>query len=228
MCSCRKVEKKPISRLLQDNGNLSVQTIRDLRSENERFGGGELNRQDSVAGSVFRPPKTTDNDRTTRFPIEITPRWERHYEELKRRHAMLSGETRLLEEEKEALKKQIGDLEKRQASYKPIQEEHGQNDKQCEVLKTQIAVCMQAMQAMQAGIFESERRSRETIRKEKEKLKRKLEEAQEFIKRLTTELDARNGTSKGGRSGAKMTSIRDENGYMGGRTALPVQETRHV
>ena len=203
MCSCRKVEKKP-------------------------FGGGELNRQDSVAGSVFRPPKTTDNDRTTRFPIEITPRWERHYEELKRRHAMLSGETRLLEEEKEALKKQIGDLEKRQASYKPIQEEHGQNDKQCEVLKTQIAVCMQAMQAMQAGIFESERRSRETIRKEKEKLKRKLEEAQEFIKRLTTELDARNGTSKGGRSGAKMTSIRDENGYMGGRTALPVQETRHV
>ena len=224
MCSCRKVEKKPISRLLQDNGNLSVQTIRDLRSENERFG-GELNRRDSMVGSVFRPPKTTDNDR-------ITPRWERDYEELKRRHAMLSGETRLLEEEKEALKKQIGDLEKRQASYKPIQEEHGQNDKQCEVLKTQIAVCMQAMQAMQAGIFESERRSRETIRKEKEKLKRKLEEfveeAQEFIKRLTTELDARNGTSKGGRSGTNMTSIRDENGYMGGRTALPVQETRHV
>ena len=214
MCSCRKVEKKPISRLLQDNGNLSVQTIRDLRSENERFGGGELNRQDSVAGS----------DRT-RFLIEITHRWERDYEELKRRHAMLSGKTRLLEEEKEALKKQIGDLEKRQASYKPIQEEHGQNDKQCEVLKTQIAVCMQATQA---GIFESERRSRETIREEKEKLKRKLEEAQEFIKRLTTELDARNGTSKGGRSGAKMTSIRDENGYMGGRTALPVQETRHV
>ena len=99
------------------------------------------------------------------------------------------------------------------------------DDKQCEVLKTQIAVCMQATQA---GIFESERRSRETIREEKEKLKRKLEEAQEFIKRLTTELDARNGTSKGGRSGAKMTSIRDENGYMGGRTALPVQETRHV
>ena len=194
ICNCKEVEKKLIS-LLKDNGKL-LQMIRDLRKENERLTGELGGRADSaVPGS--QPVRTGDNDNNAevRSLIEINHGWKRDYEELQMRYEMLSGGKRSLEEEEKELKERIGD----------------QGPLESEITR----------QAAYKENFERERRDREKIDEENEKMKRELESAEEIIKMLTTQFDVVC------REIEEYTIVtRDENRALEERPALPIQ-VRH-
>ena len=107
----------------------------------------------------------------------INHTWKQDYEHLKTRYKMVLEENEQLECEKENLKehvKRVGSLDvSRQARF----------EEQCELLKSQVRVYVED--------FEMERKDREKFEEESEIHKRKLNDAENNIRKLTAQLDAR-------------------------------------
>ena len=159
--------------------------------------------------------------------VKINHGWKKDYEELQMRYEMLQGEKRQLEDEEKELKIRISELEKCQA---PLESElarlagalytHQANggsasEEQCEILKSQVIVYKKD--------FEKEREDREHLNEEKEKFKRKLEDAEEIIRKLTAELDACKAREKARRGGWS------ENGYLSERVVTsPRHQVQYV
>ncbi|XP_028411121.1 TNFAIP3-interacting protein 1-like [Dendronephthya gigantea] len=169
--------------------------IIDSKQENEELKSSLRNSKSNCTGEHSG---TTGDDKGYQEKFEalvkINHGSKKDYEEIHMRFEMLQGGKRLLEDEEKELKIRINELEKRQgplerelarlagALYTHQANGGGLSEEQCEILKSQVIVYKED--------FEKEREDREHLNEEKEKFKRKLEDAEEIIRKLTAELDA--------------------------------------
>ena len=174
---------------------------------------------------------------------EINYGWKKVYDQLELRYERLCGENKLLQHDSKELKERVDELERRQAPLKSeierlARELYAQNttnhninddgsinlnvgairsvslspvsrvdvEEQMNMLRAQVATYKED--------FERERCDRETLHAEKEKLKRSLEEAEEIIKKLTTELDACNASKDKRAKMVERVYVRPEDGYV--------------
>ena len=218
-CKCKELAEKSVVAVRDQERQTKM--IRDLRQENEKLA-TELRNRSSDSSGTSRDGKGYKE----KFEalVEINHGWKKDYEELQMRYEMLKGEKRLLEDEERELKLRISELEQRRgpleseltrlaaALYAQQNSSTGSSngavsEEQCEILKSQMIVYKED--------FEKERKDREKLHEEKEKYKHKLQDAEEIIKKLTSELDAckaREETRRGSWS---------ENGYLSERVATP-------
>ena len=218
-CKCEELAEKLVA-CVRDKERLAKMN-RDLKQENQKQG-AELRNQRSDCSGTGRDGKGYKE----KFEalVEINHGWKKDYEELQMRFEMLKGEKRLLEDEERELKQRISELELRQG---PLESEltrlaaalyaqqsssngshnGGVSEEQCEMLKSQMIVYKED--------FEKERKDREQLHEEKEKFKQKLQDAEEIIGKLTTELDACKAREEARRGSWS------ENGYLSERVATP-------
>ena len=220
-CKCKELTEKLL--VAARDQERQTKMIRDLRQENEKLATELRNRSSDCSGSGTSRDGKGYKEKFEAL-VEINHGWKKDYEELQMRYEMLKGEKRLLEDEERELKLRISELEQRQG---PLESEltrlaaalyaqqnssngssnGGVSEEQCEILKSQMIVYKED--------FEKERKDREKLHEEKEKYKHKLQDAEEIIKKLTSELDsckAREETRRGSWS---------ENGYLSERVATP-------
>ena len=218
-CKCKELAEKLVVSVRDQERQTKM--IRDLRQENEKVSNELRNRSSDCSGTSRDGKGYKEKFEAL---VEINHGWKKDYEELQMRYEMLKGEKRLLEDEERELKLRISELEQRQG---PLESEltrlaaalyaqqnsskgssnGGVSEEQCEILKSQMIVYKED--------FEKERKDREKLHEEKEKYKHKLQDAEEIIKKLTSELDAckaREETRRGSWS---------ENGYLSERVATP-------
>ncbi|XP_028415488.1 TNFAIP3-interacting protein 1-like [Dendronephthya gigantea] len=226
ICKCKEFKEK-FDASVKVNERLA-KMITDLKQENEELKSSLRNSKSSCTGEHSG---TTGDDKgyKERFEalVKINHGWKKDYEELHMRFDMLQGEKRLLEDEEKELKIRINELEKRQgpleselarlagALYTQQANGGGLSEEQCEILKSQVIVYKED--------FEKEREDREHLNEEKEKFKRKLEDAEEIIRKLTAELDACKDREEARRGGWS------ENGYLSERAGTsPRHQVQYV
>ena len=162
------------------NGEQMAKIMRDLMQENKRLR-EEMQKSTSCctcakseASEVSKELYVCEQKLEALAIINHT--WKQDYEHLKTRYRMVVEEKEQLECEKENLKehvKRVGSLdESRQARF----------EEQCELLKSQVRVYVED--------FEMERKDREKFEEESEIYKRKLNDAENNIRKLTAQLDA--------------------------------------
>ena len=162
------------------NGERLAKIVSDLMQENERLR-AEMQKSVSICtGAKSEASGVSKELYTHEQKLEaltiINHTWKQDYEHLEARYKMLVKEKEQLEYEKEHLKElvcRLGSLdESRQAHFK----------EQCELLKSQVRVYVED--------FEMERKDREKFEEESEIYKRKLNDAENNIRKLTAQLDA--------------------------------------
>ncbi len=193
----------------------------DLKQENERLKVELQNRCSACSGTGS---SMDDKGYKEKFEalVEINHSWKKDYEELQMRFEMLKGEKRPLEDEVKETKLRISELEQRQgpvesklarlvgtlyAQQSKGSSSGGPSEEQCEILKSQMIVYKED--------FDKERKDRKKLRKKKEKYKHKLEDAEEIIRKLTSELDACKAREEARRASWA------ENGYLNERAVTP-------
>ena len=162
------------------NGERMAKIMRDLMQENKRL---REEMQKSTSCCTCAKSKTSEvskelyvREQKLEALAIINHIWKQDYEHLETRYRMVVEEKEQLECEKEKLKehvKRLGSLdESRQARF----------EEQCELLKSQVRVYVED--------FEMERKDREKLEEESEIYKRKLNDAENNIRKLTAQLDA--------------------------------------
>ena len=163
------------------NGEQMAKMMRDLMQENKRLR-EEMQKSTSCCTCAKSEASEVSKELyVCKLKLEalaiINHTWKQDYEHLKTRYKMVVEENEQLEYEKQNLKelvKRLGSLdESRQARF----------EEQYELLKSQVRVYMED--------FEMERKDREKLEEESEIYKRKLNDAENNIRKLTAQLDAR-------------------------------------
>ena len=162
------------------NGERMAKMMRDLMQENKR-----LREELRKSSSIFTGAKSEASEVSRELCAckqklgalaMINHTWKQDYEHLETRYKMVVEEKEQLEYEKENLKELVNRLgsldESRQARF----------EEQCELLKSQARVYVED--------FELEKKDREKIEEESEIYKRKLNDAERNIRKLTAQLDA--------------------------------------
>ena len=226
MCKCKEYKEK-FDASVKVNERFA-KMISDLRQENGELKSSLRNSDSSCTGEHSG---TTGDDKgyKERFEalVKINHGWKKDYEELQMRFEMLQRQKRLMENEEKELKIRMNELEKRQT---PLESElarlagalytHQTNggsasEEQCEILKSKVIVYKKD--------FEKEREDREHLNEKKEKFKRKLEDAEKIIRKLTAELDACKAREEARRGGWS------ENGYLSERVVTsPRHQVQYV
>ncbi len=218
-CKCKELAEKLVVSV-KGNERLA-KMMRDLKQENERL---KVELRNGCSACSGTGSSRDDKGYKEKFEalVEINHSWKKDYEELQMRFEMLKGEKRPLEDEVKETKLRISELEQRQG---PLQSElarlagtlyaqqskgssnGGPSEEQCEILKSQMIVYKED--------FDKERKDREKLREKKEKYKHKLEDAEEIIRKLTSELDACKAREEARRASWA------ENGYLSERAVTP-------